>query len=38
MLQKENGNKERYLSEIEKLFGEPSKSSFRQYLDDFYTH
>ncbi|MCF6463969.1 flagellar hook-associated protein FlgK [Clostridium sp. Cult1] len=25
------------LSEIEKLFGEPSKSSFRQYLDDFYT-
>ncbi len=25
------------LSEIEKLFGEPSDSSFRQYLDDFYT-
>ena len=24
------------LLEIEKLFGEPSKSSFRQYLDDFY--
>ena len=24
------------LYEIEKLFGEPSKSSFRQYLDDFY--
>lgn len=24
------------LFEIEKLFGEPSKSSFRQYLDDFY--
>lgn len=24
------------LTEIEKLFGEPSKSSFRQYLDDFY--
>ncbi|GMG95579.1 flagellar hook-associated protein 1 [Tepidimicrobium xylanilyticum] len=25
------------LTELEKLFGEPSKSSFRQYLDDFYT-
>ena len=25
------------LLEVEKLFGEPSKSSFRQYLDDFYT-
>lgn len=25
-----------HLSEIEKLFGEPSKSSFRQYLDDFF--
>lgn len=25
------------LLELEKLFGEPSKSSFRQYLDDFYT-
>ena len=25
------------LYEIEKLFGEPSKSSFRQYLDDFYS-
>ena len=24
------------LLEIEKLFGEPSKSSFRQYMDDFY--
>ena len=24
------------LDEIEKLFGEPSDSSFRQYLDDFY--
>ena len=24
------------LTEIEKLFGEPSDSSFRQYLDDFY--
>ncbi len=24
------------LYEIEKLFGEPSNSSFRQYLDDFY--
>ena len=24
------------LTEIEKLFGEPSNSSFRQYLDDFY--
>lgn len=25
------------LLEIEKLFGEPSNSSFRKYLDDFYT-
>lgn len=25
-----------HLSEIEKLFGEPSNSSFRQYLDDFF--
>lgn len=25
------------LTEIERLFGEPSDSSFRQYLDDFYT-
>ncbi|MBZ2174822.1 flagellar hook-associated protein FlgK [Schnuerera sp. xch1] len=25
------------LGEMEKLFGEPSDSSFRQYLDDFYT-
>lgn len=24
------------LAEVEKLFGEPSDSSFRQYLDDFY--
>ncbi len=24
-----------HLTEIEKLFGEPSNSSFRQYLDDF---
>ena len=24
------------LAEIEKIFGEPSDSSFRQYLDDFY--
>jgi flagellar hook-associated protein 1 FlgK len=29
--------KKNTLLEIEKLFGEPSKSSFRQYLDDFYT-
>lgn len=25
-----------HLTEIEKLFGEPSNSSFRQYLDDFF--
>lgn len=25
-----------HLFEIEKIFGEPSESSFRQYLDDFY--
>ena len=28
--------KMKHLSEIEKLFGEPSNSSFRQYLDDFF--
>ncbi|WP_077369560.1 flagellar hook-associated protein FlgK [Anaerosalibacter sp. Marseille-P3206] len=29
--------KKEKLMEIEKLFGEPSNSSFRQYLDDFFT-